>query len=374
MDKIYLNNNYIVVEVGGETSVFPKFYAAYYETSTHFFISNVIGQSYVRTVSIELADIPNFYDEAGVTAYNINTLRAFLRLNTGFKSPSGGSGGVSDGNKGDITVSGGGAVWDINALAVDDAKISDVDALKVTTNPTKRFVTDTDLTVLSNTSGTNSGDETTSSIKTKLGAATGLLDGYLTASDWDIFNGKQPVLISGTNIKTINGSSVLGSGNLTVSVGSPSLGIVNGTNVTGTTAMTKSASILIPANTITVNSILEIEARAIRVVNTAHSFVFQMYINTSDTLTGATLLGVFNNMTTSNWFSQARRSLFIDPSTNTLTCINTGTTVNSDFTSTGANGSIPFDETQNYYIIFGLQPSNTGATGTIQYAFAKKYE
>ena len=90
-------------------------------------------------------------------------------------------------------------------------------------------------------------------------------------------------------------------------------------------------------------------------------------------MTGATLLGVFNNMTTSNWFSQARRSLFIDPNTNTLTCINTGTTVNSDFTSTGANGSITFDETQNYYIIFALQPSNTGATGVVQYAFLKRY-
>ena len=216
MDKIYLKDNYIVAEVGGETSVFSKFYASYYETSTHFFITNIIGQSYVRTLSIDLTDIPNFYNEAGTTAYTITTLRTFLRLNTGFKSPSGGSGGVSDGNKGDITVSGGGAVWDINALAVDDAKISDVDATKVTTNPIQRFVTDTDLTVLSNTSGTNSGDETTSSIKTKLGAATGLLDGYLTASDWDIFNGKQPVLISGTNIKTIGGISILGAGNLPI--------------------------------------------------------------------------------------------------------------------------------------------------------------
>jgi hypothetical protein len=374
MDKIYLNNNYIVVEVGGETSVFPKFYAAYYETSTHFFISNVIGQSYVRTVSIELADIPNFYDEAGVTAYNINTLRAFLRLNTGFKSPSGGSGGVSDGNKGDITVSGGGAVWDINALAVDDGKISDVDATKVTTNPTKRFVTDANLTVLSNTSGTNSGDETTSSIKTKLGAATGLLDGYLTASDWDIFNGKQPVLISGTNIKTINSASILGSGNLTVSGGSPSLGIVNGTDVTGTTAMTKSASILIPANTITVNTILEIEARAIRVAVATGTIQFQVYFNTSDTLTGATLLGVFLTLSHSNWFSQGRRSLYINPSINTLVTINAGATVADDFVNTGANTSITFDETINNYLIFAVQPSSTASTSAVQYAFAKKYE
>jgi len=42
-----------------------------------------------------------------------------------------------------------------------------------------------------NLSGTNSGDETTATIKTKLGAATSTLDGYLLASDWVIFNAKQ---------------------------------------------------------------------------------------------------------------------------------------------------------------------------------------
>jgi hypothetical protein len=373
MDKIYLKDNYIVAEVGGDTSVFPKFYAAYFESTTHFYIQNVIGQANVRTLSIPIADIGNFYDEAGVTAYTITTLRAFLRINTGFKSPSGGSGGVSDGNKGDITVTGSGATWTVNSLAIDDGKISDVDASKVVENSTARFVTDTDLINLSNLSGTNSGDETTASIKTKLGAATGLLDGYLTASDWDIFNGKQPVLISGTNIKTINGSSVLGSGNLTVG-GSPSLGIVQGTNVNGTTAMTKSASILIPANTITAVSILEIEARAIRIASTGVSFQFQVYINTSDTLTGATLMGVFQTMTNTNWFTQGRRSFFIDPSVNQLTTVNSGATVPDDFVATGTNTVFTFDETLNYYLIFALQPSNTTSIGRVQYAFIKKYE
>lgn len=42
----------------------------------------------------------------------------------------------------------------------------------------------------SNLSGTNTGDETTSSIKTKLGAATTSQDGYLTSADWNHFNNK----------------------------------------------------------------------------------------------------------------------------------------------------------------------------------------
>jgi hypothetical protein len=38
--------------------------------------------------------------------------------------------------------------------------------------------------------------------------------GALNSTDWSTFNGKQDALVSGTNIKTINGNSVLGSGNL----------------------------------------------------------------------------------------------------------------------------------------------------------------
>jgi hypothetical protein len=40
--------------------------------------------------------------------------------------------------------------------------------------------------------------------------------GALSATDWTTFNGKQAALVSGTNIKTINSTSLLGSGNITV--------------------------------------------------------------------------------------------------------------------------------------------------------------
>jgi hypothetical protein len=45
-------------------------------------------------------------------------------------------------------------------------------------------------TVLENTTGTNTGDETTATIKTKLGIASGSQDGYLTSGDWTTFNNK----------------------------------------------------------------------------------------------------------------------------------------------------------------------------------------
>jgi hypothetical protein len=43
-------------------------------------------------------------------------------------------------------------------------------------------------------SNTNTGDETQSTIKTKLGAATSSVDGYLTSANWNTFNGKENVL------------------------------------------------------------------------------------------------------------------------------------------------------------------------------------
>ena len=50
-----------------------------------------------------------------------------------------------------------------------------------------------------------------------MAAATTSVSGYLTSTDWTTFNGKQAALVSGTNIKTINTNSILGSGDLTIS-------------------------------------------------------------------------------------------------------------------------------------------------------------
>jgi hypothetical protein len=50
-------------------------------------------------------------------------------------------------------------------------------------------------TKLSNITGTNTGDETSSSVKTKLGSASSTTDGYLTLTDWNIFNNKADVSV-----------------------------------------------------------------------------------------------------------------------------------------------------------------------------------
>lgn len=238
MDKIYLKVNYLVIESGGETYAFGKNYAVYSETTDSFIIRSIMFDS--RTISILFADAGNYYDETGTIPFTESTLRDYLRANTGFKTPPGGSGGggVSDGNYGDISVSGGGTIWDINPNVVNDANIHDVDASKVTQDSTHRFITDAQLANLANQSGVNSGDETTGTIQTKLGVASTSTDGYLTQTDWNTFNNKENALgftpVPDTNTITINGSSqTLGS--------NPSFS-VSGADPGGWTTIVKSAN------------------------------------------------------------------------------------------------------------------------------------
>jgi len=71
----------------------------------------------------------------------------------------------------------------------------------ITDSSNKRFVTDSEKTVIGNTSGTNSGDNATNSQYSGLAAS------------------KQDTLVSGSNLKTINGETLLGSGNITITGG-----------------------------------------------------------------------------------------------------------------------------------------------------------
>lgn len=86
---------------------------------------------------------------------------------------------------------------------------ADATTADIADSPNRRYITDAQQTVLNNTSNTNSGDETTATIKTKLGTASSGADGYLTSTDWTTFNGKQAADATLTALAAYNTNGVM---------------------------------------------------------------------------------------------------------------------------------------------------------------------
>jgi hypothetical protein len=198
-------------------------------------------------------------------------------------------------------------------------------------------VSSSGVTAVTGTAPISSSGGTTPAIS--IATANTTTTGALTSTDWNTFNGKQSTLVSGTNIKTINSTSLLGSGDISVQptltltttgtsgastlVGStlnipqysgggssnPSVvavSVPDGTPITGST-LTISTSLLVPANTIATNSILQINWGIQRVSGATGTLVNQLYINTSNTLTGAILVATGGNLsTTQTYVNQSR--------------------------------------------------------------------
>jgi hypothetical protein len=76
-----------------------------------------------------------------------------------------------------------------------------------------------------NLSSTVVNSTTTPVITLNVPTASAVNRGALSSADWSTFNGKQALLVSGTNIKTVNGNSLLGSGNLVISGGGTPSGV-----------------------------------------------------------------------------------------------------------------------------------------------------
>lgn len=114
----------------------------------------------------------------------------------------------------------------------------------------------TAVAVASGTTGTDvnvTGSPITSSgtITVNIPIASATNTGKLSSTDWAAFNGKQSALVSGTNIKTINGNTILGSGDLVVGGGTVS-SVAVATGTTGTD-VSVTGSPITSSGTITVN-------------------------------------------------------------------------------------------------------------------------
>ena len=184
---------------------------------------------------------------------------------------------------------------------------------------------------------------------------------YLTASTAALTY--QPILVSGTNIKTINSTSLLGSGDITISGASPYTTVGNsaGILVNNSTANTISASILIPGNTLVATKVLQLRAQ-VRKIGGSGTVNVRFYINTINSLVGATQIAQGANMTGSGLMQRVGRDFYITIST--LQCYLPTNPISTDLSSASMT-SVTYTLATPYYLIAAIQCSTLLEDGTI---------
>jgi hypothetical protein len=133
--------------------------------------------------------------------------------------------------------------------------------------------------------------------------------------------------------------------------------ITDSAALTGTTAITLMKSILIPANTYATGDVLKLLNRAIRNTATGTAINY-FYINTTNSLTGATLAG--SQAGVFSWFGM-ERSLYIKSTTVSETINNITSPSGSEVGATvNGNLNLNIDWTVNQYIIAAFQNAAVG--------------
>ena len=167
--------------------------------------------------------------------------------------------------------------------------------------------------------------------------------------------GLQPTLVSGTNIKTINSTSLLGSGDIAISTNPRTLSSVVGLNLTGT-ANQVSASVLIPAGTMVTNNSIYVRNLLTKTAGSTTS-TGRIYINTTNSLTGATLLATASlSMNGAIYFQRFERNFYFD-GTN-LNVYNPTNGISTDLT-VGTMTLVSFNASIDNYLLFAVQNGTT---------------
>ena len=204
----------------------------------------------------------------------------------------------------------------------------------------------------------------------------------------------QATLVSGTNIKTIEGQSLLGSGNIDLAKADVGLGNVDNTSdankpistatqtalnakqntifnakafgtTANTTGETQMAQITIPANTFSSVDKLAFFAMFSK-VGTAFAYTIRFKISTSSSMpTGTTGQIAQVQPLATQLFTKVNREFMI--SGGTLKGFPFTANGNTDAASgTGAIGSVSFDPTVTQYFYISLAPAGAGDTFTLE--------
>ena len=133
--------------------------------------------------------------------------------------------------------------------------------------------------------------------------------------------------------------------------------ITDSAALTGTTAITLMKSVLIPANTYATGDVVKLLNRAVRSTATGTAANY-FYINTTNSLTGATLIGT--QLAASRYYAN-ERNLYIKSTTVSET-IDVTTSISSDanVSSANANSNLNINWTVNQYIIAAFQNAAVG--------------
>lgn len=210
---------------------------------------------------------------------------------------------------------------------------------------------------------------------------------YLTASTAALTY--QPILVSGSNIKTINSNSLLGSGDIAITASAAWGGITGtlssqtdlqttlntkptnklspiGINIGGVTGNFISTNNLLPANTLVIGKpcLIHLKARGRRISGTSGVITSGIYRNTSLALAGATFIGQIT-MTSTTTFGMLERHLFWDGVANVS--VQTPATLVSDLINNGTFSTTVINPAVDNYFLFAISCTNLLDIGQIQW-------
>ena len=207
----------------------------------------------------------------------------------------------------------------INGLDLSENRTLTTANINDSTN--RRYVTDAEKTVIGNTSGTNTGDETQSSILSKLG--------------W---------------LRKIQ----------------------KGGTITGTVSETLVHTFPFTANEYPASSILHVESQFIRTGTPVNNAVLRIRINTANTLVGSIQIGQTTMGGNPNLFSQFRRKFDIE--SGLVKGINSASNTITDLaTSTLVPLSVSLDTTQDWWLFITCQPQNINDIAVVSFTEIKNF-